>query len=338
MGGGGQANSGQASTAAAQQTAANNQDMALSAQNAAVQKRMVNTLFGNGSLGSSGTLTGMMNPASLTQTNFNPAYQAQWNADKNNVNQNYAQQRGSLAQQWANSGLGTNNTPSGFQANQMRTLGNSQADTLGATYAGLKGQQYSDALNNFWNANNIASGNAATAGSTATGAAGNAGSSSAQIYGTAGQYHAPAFASAVGSGLQAGGSVGAAAMCPAEGSRILMSDGSWKPIENLQKGDYVLGADNRPDELIAETQASVQEVCEVHSIKSKVKVSLTHAFIRSQGGYAIAAKCLGDLIETDDSPNTCVVEVKLSGERMICFHLFLKRSHSYNVEGFWSLE
>lgn len=206
--GGGQANSGQASTAAAQQTAANNQDMAISAQNSATQQRMINTLFGNGSPGSSGTLTGMMNPASLTQNNFNPAYQAQWNQAQGQIAQNYALQRGQLAQGWANSGMSSNNTPSGFQADQQRQLASSEADARGSTYAGLKGQQYQDSLNNFWNSSNIASGNAATAGSTATQSAGNAGSSSAQIYGTAGQYHANPVASSL---IGAGGQVGAAA-------------------------------------------------------------------------------------------------------------------------------
>jgi hypothetical protein len=205
--GGGQANSGQASTAAAQQTAANTQDMQISAANAARQQQLTNTLFGNGSPGSTGTLSGMMNPANLTQTGLNPAYQAQFNQGLNTIGQSTAQQRGQLAQSFANSGATGNSTPTGFQADQMRQLGSSQADQQGQLYSGLIGKQYTDTLNNFWNANNIASGNAATAGSTATQSAGNSGTSSAQIYGTAGQPTPGALNSSIG----AVGQVGAAA-------------------------------------------------------------------------------------------------------------------------------
>src|ERR1700688_4676886 len=102
--GGGQANSGQASTAAAQQTAANTQDMQISAANAARQQQLTNTLFGTGAPGSTGTLSGMLNPANLTQSGLNPAYTAQFNQGKDQIGQSTAQQRGLLAQSFANSG------------------------------------------------------------------------------------------------------------------------------------------------------------------------------------------------------------------------------------------
>jgi hypothetical protein len=140
--GGGQANSGQASTAAAQQTAANTQDMQISAANAARQQQLTNTLFGNGSPGSTGTLSGMMNPANLTQTGLNPAYQAQFNQGLNTIGQSTAQQRGQLAQSFANSGATGNSTPTGFQADQMRQLGSSQADQQGQLYSGLIGNLF----------------------------------------------------------------------------------------------------------------------------------------------------------------------------------------------------
>lgn len=343
MGGGGQSNSAQASQAASQQTAADQQQMAIAGQNAALQQRMVNTLFGNGSPGSKGTLSSFLDPTSLTSTKFNPAYQAQWNQDQSQIAKNYAQQRGTLAQSWANSGMGANNTPSGFQADQMRKLSSSEADTRGATYAGLKGSQYQDALNNFWNASNLASGNAATGVGAATKALGDAGSSSAQIYGTAGQYHPSPWGNVLGSAIGAGGAMGSAGItaagqqCPAEGSQIRMADYTRKPIEELKKFDLIQGIDGKPDELVEDPQPSVQEVCEVLTTDGKVRVSLTHALVRKAGGYAIAARALGDMVETDWGPRP-IIEVKMTGERLVCFHLFLKRSHSYNVDGFWSLE
>lgn len=208
--GGGQANSGQASTAAAQQTAANNQDMSLSKQYGGQEQQIFSKLFGTGG-GSGGTLSGMMDPSSLNTGTPTGAYKTAWNNAQNNIAQSYAGQRGSLAQQFANGGATSRSTPNGFQADQMNQLSRGEADTRGSTYTGIVGQQHQDALNNFWNANNIASGQSAQATGGSTTGAGNAGSSSASIYGTAGAYHPgqiiPA-ASQVGSAALSGKSRG----------------------------------------------------------------------------------------------------------------------------------
>lgn len=345
--GGGQANSGQASTAAAQQTAASNQDMALSQQNADLQKRLTGMLFGSGKPGApGGSLSGMMDPASLTQSSFNPAYKSQWNQAQDQIGKDASQARGSLAQSFANSGAGTRSTPSGFQADQMNQINRGEADTRGATFSGLMGNQYKDALNNFWNANNIASGNAASSGNTATGAAGNSGTSSAQLYGTAGAYHPSQFGSVLGSALGAGGQIGAAAMtggassaaaCPAEGSLIRMGDNSAKLIEHIRKGDFVMGIDGKPDEVLHNPEPIFQSVVEVIFLKRKILVSQTHTLQRTEGGYTFAGNCLQERIETDDGPSQ-VIEVRGRMDKCFCRHLFLKRSHGYNVDGVWSFE
>jgi hypothetical protein len=204
--GGGQANKGQASQAAAQQTAANNQDMALSTQYGGQEQQIFSKLFGSN--GSGGTLSGMMDPKSLNTGAPTGAYKTAWNNAQNNIAQSYAGQRGSIAQQFANTGATSRSTPSGFQADQMNQLARGEADTRGSTYTGIVGQQHQDSLNNFWNANNIASGQAASATGGSTTGAGNAGSSSAAVYGTAGQYHPP---STLNSVIGAAGTVGGAA-------------------------------------------------------------------------------------------------------------------------------
>jgi hypothetical protein len=334
--GGGQANKGQATQAANQQTAASNQDMALSRQNQAEQGQIFNSLFGNGKTG--GSLTGMMDPNSINQKDFNPAYQTQWNQAQGQIGQDYANQRGSLARSWANSGMGANNTPSGFQADQQRKLASSEADTRGATFAGLKGEQYKDALSNFWNANNIATGQASSARTGATEGAGNSGSSSAALYGTAGQYHQGVGAGLAQSAIGAAGTAGAGmAMCPADGSKILMADSTRKMVEDLHKGDLIQGIDGKPDELLEDPAPTMQKVCEVFTREARVKVSWTHTFVRNSGGYVFAGKCLGELVDTDHGPRA-VLEVRILDGEMLCRHLMLKRSHGYNVEGFWCLE
>jgi len=339
MGGGGQANSGQASTAAAQQTAASNQEMAISKQNSDLQKRMVNMLFGSGTgsgPGSTGTLSQFLDPKAMNQTGLNDNYKTQFNEGSNQIGKDYANQRGALAQSFANSGATSSSTPNGFQADQMRKLGSSAADARGSLYSGLKGSQYSDALNNFWNASNLASGNAATAVNAANTGAGNSGSSSAQIYGTAGQYHPSQTGSIIGSALGAAGGVGATAMCPADGSMILMADNTLKKIEELIVGDRVLGIDRRGDEVI-DIQPTLQTVCTVFTPHKHVTVSDSHTFERYQGGYSFAMHTLGESLDIEGGPQT-VLEVRPLADKKMCRHIMLKRSHGYCCDGFWSLE
>lgn len=334
--GGGQANKGQATQAASQQTAASNQDMALSKQYGTQEQQIFSKLFGPNASGG-GTLSKMMLPESLNTGAPEGAYKTAWNNSQNEIAKNFGLQRGQLVQSWANHGMGSNNTPSGFQADQERQLRSSEADTRGGTYTGIVGQQHTDALNNFWNANNIAAGQQGSATSGSTTGSGNAGSSSAALYGTAGQYHPSATMGAISSGIGAAGTVGAAAMCPAEGSQIMMADGTRRAIETLTKGERVLGVDGFPDELVDDPQPSVQETCEVRTTQLSTKVSLTHAFCRHSAGYTIAAKSLGEKVDTDHGPAS-IMEVKMNGAKLVCFHLFLKRSHGFNADGFWGLE
>lgn len=336
MGGGGQANSGQASTAAAQQTAASNQDMALSKQNQAYQAKLMGILFGNGAK-DSGALTGMLDPSKLNDANLSGAYKSAYNQGTDQLGKDYSNARGSLAQAWANSGAGSNSTPSGFEADQGRKMGSDLADSRGAAFSGALGAQHGEALNNFWNASNIASGNAASTGQGALAGSGQSGSSSASLYGTAGAYHPSQFGSIVGSALGAGGQVGAAAMCVTAGMKIVLPGGATKNVEELQPGDIVLGIDSVGDTILSIEETPPQPVCDVATLERTVRVSVTHAFERSDGGYVCAGSAKNDTINTIAGREQ-VIAVEQLPESQVCYHICVKRSHGYNVEGFWSLE
>lgn len=338
MGGGGQANKGQATQAAAQQTAASNQDMALSKQNQAYQARLMGMLFGTGAKGSdSGSLTGFMDPKKLDDANLSGAYKSAYNQGTDQLSKDYSNARGSLSQAWANRGMGSNSTPSGFQADQERQMGGNLADSRGAAFSDALGKQHGEALNNFWNANNIASGNAASTGSGALQGSGQSGSSSAQVYGTAGQYHPSAFGSIVGSALGAGGQVGAAAMCVTAGMRILLPGDEWIKAEFLKKGDIVLGIDGRGDEVVEVEETRPQPVCDVATLKRTARVSLSHAFDRSDGGYVCAGSAVREMLNTLDGRED-VIAVDMLPDHQVCYFIRVKRSHGYCVEGLWSLE
>jgi hypothetical protein len=335
--GGGQTNSAQASTAANQQTAANNQDMALSAQYGGQEKQIFNSLFGNGSTGSTGTLSGMMNPANLTQTGLNPAYQAQFNQGINQIGQSTAQQKGALAQSFANSGATGNSTPSGFQADQMRQLGSSQADAQGQLYSGLMGQQYNSALNNFWNANNIAAGGQGSATSGSTSGAGNAGSSSAQIYGTAGQQTPGALNSALGAaGAVGAGAASAAtkAACPCAGSMILMADGSEKAVEQLVKGD-LLRAISGGTCAVESTLPCPEPVFAISTSDGcTVEASSSHTLVTPENGFVAAFEALARIVMSRGGP-TKVTRLVFLGKHPV-FDILTDGDHSYCANGLWA--
>lgn len=209
--GGGQANKGQATASFNTSQAASAQDLALSKQNQAYQQQAHDALFGKPG-GSGGSLTSFMDPASLTASKLSAPYQTQFNQASDTMGRDYANQRGSLAQSWVNRGATGSGVPSGFQADQERKLGSEQADARGSTYANLAGQQHQDALSNFWNANNIYSGNAATSQSGALAGSGQAGSTANGIYGVAGQWHPSQAMGLVGAALGAGGSIAGGAL------------------------------------------------------------------------------------------------------------------------------
>lgn len=324
-----QVNSGQAGQSATDAHAATTQDLAISKQNQAYQARLMGMLFGSGAKGSSGSLTGFMDPSKLDEANLTGAYKSAYSQGTDQLAKDYSNARGSLAQSWANRGMGSNSTPSGFQADQERQLGSSLADSRGAAFSDALGKQHGEALNNFWNANNVASGHAATSGTTATTAASGAGNTAAGIFGTAGKQ------AQTGTSPQTG--IAEAALCVTAGMRILKPGDEWIQAEFLKPGDILLGIDGRGDEVIEVEQTAPQLVCDVATLERTARVSGTHAFDRADGGYVCAGSALGETLNTLAGRED-VIAVEQLPDHQVCYYIRVKRSHGYNVEGFWSLE
>lgn len=331
MGGGPKpVNSGQSKVSAQDAHAASSQDLALSKQNQAYQARLMGMLFGTGAPGSSsGSMTGFMDPKKLDEANLTGAYKSAYNQGTNQLAKDYSNVRGSLAQSWANRGMGSNSTPSGFQADQERQLGSSLADSRGAAFSDALGKQHGESLSNFWNANNIASGNAASTGSTATTAAGGAGNTAAGIFSTAGKQAQTGTSAATG--------ITEAALCVTAGMRVMLPGGEWMKAEFLKAGDIILGIDSVGDTVVEVEETKPQSVCDVATIERTVRVSVTHAFERADGGYVCAGSAKNETVNTITGREQ-VIGVEQLEESQICYHIRVKRSHGYNVEGFWSLE
>lgn len=331
MGGGPKpVNEGATKQSAADAHSASAQDLAISKQNQAYQSRLMGMLFGTGAPGStSGSLTGYMDPSKMSEANLTGAFKSAYNQGTDQLAKDYSNARGSLSQAWANRGMGSNSTPSGFQADQERQMGGQLADSRGTAFSEALGKQHSEAVNNFWNANNIASGNAASTGSTATTAAGGAGNTAAGIFGTAGRQ------AQTGTSAQTG--IGEAALCVTAGMRILLPGDEWIKAEFLKKGDIVLGIDGRGDEVVEVEETRPQPVCDVATLKRTARVSLSHAFDRSDGGYVCAGSAVREMLNTLDGRED-VIAVDMLPDHQVCYFIRVKRSHGYCVEGLWSLE
>lgn len=335
-----QVNSAQASAADAGATAAANASANLSNENLREQKQNFNYLFGDGTAGSTGSLTKFMDPNSLNVSAPTGNYATQYNNATNQLSQNYKMQRGALAQGFANNGFAAG-MPSGFQADQDRKLASSEADTRGNLFAATTGQQYQDALNNFWNANNIASGQAASARSSAVQASDNAGNIESNLYSTAGKQATPS--TLPGAAVSAGGTVGAALACPARGARIRTKMGEVL-AEDLRKGVPIYQSDGSYKAL-EEDPVPVIAPCVTVITNNKLRstVSETHSFMAFRGGYRQANESLHQKVTIPNDPcknsksNCVVIAVIPAGEKEV-FPLKIGGNHTYLCDGLWSLD
>jgi hypothetical protein len=134
---------------------------------------------------SGGTVSQFLNPSSLNQTGLNSTYGNAYRTAADQTNKTGQQAVSSTIQNLNNRGMGT--TPAGFSADQQRQALQTAADTNAKSYTGLSTQQYQDALNNYWNAQNMlnsyGSGQAQLATSNNQGSSG----TNTSLYGTSSQ-------------------------------------------------------------------------------------------------------------------------------------------------------
>lgn len=185
-------------------------DQALAAQatqNTAFANQARKTQFGED--GKSGTLGGFLDPSKLDVSAPTGTYGLQYKNFLNNNSQNFANARGAMRRDQANSGFGAN-APAGFNADQTRRSRQDQANTEGAAFTDFAGKSYQDALGKFWSANDALQGqgggalSASIAGNSA--AAGNY----ANLYDASSRPVPSVGGQLLGAAIGAGGQVGAA--------------------------------------------------------------------------------------------------------------------------------
>lgn len=123
--------------------------------------------------------------------------------------------------------------------------------------------------------------------------------------------------------LQPGGSI-IIVMCVAEGERVLMGNGTWKPIEQVEVGDKVIGYEDGkpvPKTVTAAIPQGEDDIIEVVSRSCTLKVNRRHPFLVVRGGLSTSARTQEELEQARDwtlewvpagelKPNDVVVTMK----------------------------
>ena len=347
-----QANPEQASAAFTGASGAAQGLQGLSSQNQAQANALYRLLFGGagpvpqsgietptgapGEQAPAGILSRFLDPNLLNVDRPTGVYGLQYNRAIQDIAQNFQNQRGALARYLANRGFGAG-SPSGFEADLARRLGQAQADTQGRAFTQYAARAYEDALRNFWGATGLASGQLGAARNAALGAGEGAAGTYSRLYGTASQ---PVGSSGIGSSLiRAGGNVaGAAAACPAEGALILMADGSEKPVEQLHKGDRLAAVDGGEEQLLEdpEPQVAVATVQVELNNGLVARSSSSHTLLRKAGGYVRAGEAHGAIVKTVRGPAMVFFVRPVEAQKV--YRLRLDRSHTYRADGIWAEE
>lgn len=195
----------QSSSAAATQLSATQAANAAAAQKTANQTATAQfgTIDPTTGKYSGGTESQFLDPNSLNQTGLTGTYQNQYN-DQANTNANTAKNAVSTTLANLNSrGMGA--TPAGFAADQEQKAYANQAATNSAAYSSMSQKQLTDALTNYWNANNALSAYGTNQQNAALTGNSNANSTNTSLYGTASQQKPSALGTVLGAASGAAG-------------------------------------------------------------------------------------------------------------------------------------
>lgn len=149
----------------------------------------------------------------------------------------------------------------------------------------------------------------------------------------------PSFLDELGSGLINGaddfaGGAGMA-LCPAEGSMILLPDGREVFIEDLSIGDLIKGIDGTAQRIEHINVAFVRVMRVKVNGMRETRVSRSHAFALEGGGFVEARNSRGKVIQTKHGPRGVLLAAPDGHARV--FDLITDGSHTYRADGVWAI-
>lgn len=151
---------------------------------------------------SGGTESQFLDPNSLNQNGLTGTYQNQYNNAANNNANTAANSVGTTIANLNSRGMGA--TPAGFDADLQRKAYADQAASNSANYSNLSQSQLTNALSNYWNANNALSAYGTNQQNAALTGNANANSTNTSLYGTASQQKQNPVAGIIGAAAGAG--------------------------------------------------------------------------------------------------------------------------------------
>lgn len=321
-----------AAQAKQQETAVQQQQLALATDQNNKQSALYKTLFGDGTSGGGGTLSHFLDPNSLNVTNPTGVYQRQYQGAVQQGENEATNQRASQQRSMASRGFGS--APSMFAADQDRQSRLATADAKGGAFTDAVGKQYNDALSNFWNATGTASDTMRGATGAATQNYGNVGSTAASMYNSGNQQIQKS--NLLGNVISGGAQVGAAALCPAKGSMITLPNGFTREVEQFKKGDQVMGIDGEPCTLLDDPLPAVRECVIVGTDDDHFgKVGMDHTFVLVGGGYDYAKNIAGKFVKS--VTGTARVKTVMGIKPEVVYFLPIDGSHTYCADGLWAM-
>lgn len=333
-----QTNPGQASGAYNNATGAGKQLQAAEAADLTRQNAYMNYMFGSN--GKGGTMSQFTNPSSLNVKGPTGPYDIMYKNQVGTIANTARDARTNMRAEMNNRGF---NSGSGMENAMGTQLALGEAGAKGQAYSDAFNNSYQTALNNFWNANNLMAGQAATLGGQGI----QAGSSAAQtynnLYGTAGQgTYVPGMGASI---IGALGTLGGAAInkmtftpCPAEGALIISQGATWMGVEKLRAGVMLLQFDSL--DTIASPLLETPKVVEADCVTVVAEngtagvVSEEHPFMLSRGGYVRAKDAAGWLVMTKKGPSK-IKTVTPAGRKKV-YPIVIEGNRTYCADGFWA--
>src|ERR1700674_539174 len=295
------------------------------------------TLFGTPKPGgggmSGGTLSGMMNPASLDVTQPTGPYALQYNQAKAQGATNTDQAKQAIDREAGQRGFGTG-APSGYTGFLKSQADMSNAQNNGQLFSQFAGNSYQDALNNFWKATNTASGTANTQTGQGTGAYTN-------LYGTGQKAATDTRGQNIGildSALSAGGTAASGAMtCLCEGTMLMLADGSLIAVQNVLPGMPLASQNGKENRVTALRIYEAVQCVKIEAMNGcTLCASRKHTIVLPLGGYARMEDALLQYVRTYKGPS--IVRTMIDLGKQTVYQVLTDGSHDYLSSEFWSLE
>jgi hypothetical protein len=235
---------------------------------------------------------------------------------------------------------GGQNLPSGVNAQINAAVGSQAAQAQAGAQQGITQSNAQLQNSNYWNAVGTLSGVAGMQNATGlAGAANSAGDTTATLGNTVNAANQSQLLGALGgiaggAGSAFGGAMSGGLLCPAEGSLILLADGTERLVEWLAVGDQIAGQDGKAQTIDTITSAVLPVIWVITEDGHMLTNSFTHCYAMRDGGFVIAAQSFDKEINTTLGYSKVTSTVAWGSAKV--FSIETQGTHTYRADGVWA--